>query len=144
VPSPPNLEAHQLPSHEAVGACICYSRLDYCNGILASLPKCLLSQLQRVQNAAARHGLGLQPRDHIKPALFELHWLPVILRIEYKLCLLMHSATVRCCPSYISDTVQTTAASSRRQGLCSSTDILTYTILSKPGERAFSVAGPSA
>jgi len=61
--------------------------------------------------------LGLQPRDHIKPALFELHWLPVHLRIDYKLCLLMHSATVQCCPRYISDIVQTTAASSRRQGL---------------------------
>jgi len=79
---------------------------DYCNGILASLPRCLLSQLQQVQNAAARLVLGLKPRGHIRPALFELHWLPVHLRIEYKLCLLMHSATVQCCPSYISDLVQ--------------------------------------
>jgi len=51
------------------------------------------------------------------PALFELHWLSVHLSIDYKLCLLMHSATVQCCPRYISDIVQTTAASSRRQGL---------------------------
>jgi len=76
------------------------SRLDYCNSILAGLPKCLLSQLQRVQNAI----------------LFELHWLPVHLNIEYRMYLLMHSATVRCCPSYIRDLVQTTAASSCRQG----------------------------
>ena len=82
----------------------------------------------RVQNAAARLVLGLQPRDHIKPALFELHWLPVHLRIDYKLCLLMHSATVQCCPRYISDIVQTTAASSRRQGLRSSTDTSSYTV----------------
>jgi len=54
--------------------------------ILASLPKCLLSQIQRVQNAADRLVLGLQPHDHIRPALFELHWLPVHLSIEYKLC----------------------------------------------------------
>jgi len=45
------------------------SRLDYCNGMLASLPMRLLGQLQRVQNAADRRVLGLQPRDHIKPAL---------------------------------------------------------------------------
>ena len=46
------------------------SRLDYCNSILAGLSKGLLSQLQRVQNAAARLVLGLQPRDHVKPALY--------------------------------------------------------------------------
>jgi len=35
--------------------------------------------------------------------------------------MLMHSATVQCCPRYINDIAQTTAASSRRQGLRSST-----------------------
>ena len=60
--------------------------------------------------------------------------------------LLMHSATVQCCPRYISDTVHTNAASSRRQGLHSSTDTFSYTVpltYTKFGERAFSVAGPS-
>jgi len=56
----------------------------------------------------------------------------------------MHSATVQCCPRYISDIVQTTAASFRRQGLRSSTDTSSYPLTyTKFGERAFSVAGPS-
>ena len=83
----------------------------------------------------------------MKPAaLFKLHWLPFHLRIDYNLCLLMHSASVQCCPRYTSDIVQTTAASSRRQGLCSSTDTFSDTVLltyTKFGERTFSVAGPS-
>ena len=92
------------------------SRLVYCNGTLAGLPMRLLGQLQQVQNAAARLVLGLQPRDYIKPALFKLHWLPVHLREQYKLSLLMHSVIVQCCPSYISNTVQNTAASSWQHG----------------------------
>ena len=106
----------------------------------------MIGQLHRVQNAAARLVLGLRPRDHIKPALFELHWPLVHLRIDHKLCLLMHSATVLCCPRYISDIVQTTAASSRRQGLRSSMDTFSYTVpltYTKFGQRVFSVAGPS-
>ena len=48
--------------------------------------------------------------------------------------------------SYISDIVQTTAASSCRHGLRSSTDTLSYTVpptVTKFGERAFSLAGAS-
>jgi len=67
------------------------SRLDYCNDIPR---KCVLSQLQQVENVPARLVLDLQSHDHMKLALFELHWLPVHFRIESKLCLLMHSATV--------------------------------------------------
>jgi len=37
------------------------SRLDYCNCILAGLPKCVILQLQRVQNAAARLIFRLRP-----------------------------------------------------------------------------------
>jgi len=70
------------------------SRLDYCNIILAGLPKSSIATLQRVQNAAARLVLGLGPRDHIVDGLRQLHWLPVEVRIRYKMCLLMHMVTL--------------------------------------------------
>jgi len=50
------------------------SRLDYCNSVLAGLPKSTLVTLQRLQNAAARLMFDLPPR-HAKP--IQLHWLPV-------------------------------------------------------------------
>jgi len=125
------------------------SRLDYCNSILASLPQCLLSLLQRVQNARLVLGLQLCDHmvgwlefnvpfqhkygyirdecDHIRPALSELHWLPVHLCTEYKLCLLVHTATVQCCPSYNSD-LPVLQATAHLQGLHSSADTLTYTV----------------
>ena len=53
------------------------SRLDYCNSVLAGLPRCTNEPLQRVLNAAARLVLHLRPRDHVTHALQQLHWLPI-------------------------------------------------------------------
>ena len=77
------------------------SRLDYCNAVLAGLPATTLAQ--RVLHAAARLVLNLRPRDHVTPALRELHWLPVSRRIEFKLCLLVHKIQLGRSPTYLSD-----------------------------------------
>ena len=45
-------------------ASLVFSRLDYCNAILAGLPRSTTAPLQRVQNAAARLVARLGPRDH--------------------------------------------------------------------------------
>ena len=47
--------------------------------------------------------MDLRPRDHVSPALRELHWLPIKQRIEFKLCLLVHKTLIGHSPDYISD-----------------------------------------
>jgi len=75
------------------------SRLDYCNSVLAGLPRCTTEPLQRVLNAAARLVLNLWPHDHVSPALQQMRWLPIDYRITYKLCLIMHLVHTKRVPS---------------------------------------------
>jgi len=66
-----------------------FGRLDYCNAILAGLPRSTTAPLQRVQNAASRLVARPGPRHHVTPTVADRHWLPVEQRIVFKLCLLI-------------------------------------------------------
>ena len=61
------------------------SRLDYWNQLLYDIPKYQRDKLQRIQNTAARIITGAHSSDNITPILKSLHWLPVELRINFKI-----------------------------------------------------------
>ena len=69
------------------------SRVDYCNNLLYGLPAYQLNKLQRVQNAAARLIFLESKYCHVRPLLYNLHWLPVKFRIDFKILLLTYKAT---------------------------------------------------
>ena len=61
--------------------------IDYYNSLLFGLPSVHLFKLQRLQSAAARLLSNVPRYSHITTALFSLHCLPVIFRIEIKILL---------------------------------------------------------
>jgi len=79
--------------------------LHFQNALLIGLPFSTIAPLQRVQNAAARLLLGLSRRDHVRPAQKELHWLPVVYRIQFKVALVMFTIHTHRCPDYLGDSV---------------------------------------
>ena len=68
------------------------SRLDYYNALLDGMFVSNLDKL-RVQNCLARVVTGERSRDHIKPVLNELHWLPNQARIS-KIVTLVHKEQI--------------------------------------------------
>ena len=83
------------------------SRLDYCNSLLYGVPACRLKQLQGIQNIAARvvKRIHCSPEHHITPVLESLHWLPIKLRIDFKILLLTYKCVNGLAPQYLCELV---------------------------------------
>ena len=70
------------------------------------MPQHLIDRLQQIQNAAARVVLLIPKFDHIRTALFDLHWLPVKQNIWFKIMLLTFKFLIGKAPAYLRDMVE--------------------------------------
>ena len=91
-------------------------------------------------------GRGFGPRDHVTPALYELHSLPIAERIKFKLCLLVYLVINGRAPSYLTELVSSVANVPGRSSLGSAGrhDLVVPRSRLVSSERAFSVAAPRA
>ena len=121
---------------------------------------CMLASLQLHSDQPTRHHTSsihhyppqccttrksLKSRDHITPALWQLHWLPIKARISFKIWVLMFNIHSGSSPHYMSSLVTPCTTVESRSSLCSSAkgDYVTQRTSSSFGRRAFAVAGPS-
>jgi len=119
-----------------------FSKLDYCNSMLANLSLERIKRLQRFQNIVAKMVLKKKKQDHVTPLLIHLHWLPVQARIEYKLSVLCHKCLHNKAPVYLSSMI--TAYKPSRTLRSGDKNLLVVPKMKtrKFGERAFSHYAP--
>ena len=122
------------------------SRVDYCNSVFGSTGAVHMRPLQSVLNAAARLIVRKQKYDCISSTMRDdLHWLPVLQRYHYKLCLLVFKCLHGMAPSYLADQCVPASNDNRRERLrsasrhylaCPRTHLVRY------GDHSFGVSGP--
>jgi len=118
------------------------SRLDYCNALLYGISDKSLKRLRKVQNTAARIVTLSRKYDHITPVLKTLHWLPVHLRIDFKILLLTYKVVNGVAPAYLCELlvpyvpVRSLRSSSAALLVVPKTRTTTY------GDRSFSAVAP--
>jgi hypothetical protein len=82
------------------------SKLDYCNAILANIPKYMINKLQRVLNASVRFIYDIKKHEHISYYVKKAHFLPVRKRVDFKLCTLVFKIIHKLAPTYLNNLVK--------------------------------------
>ena len=121
------------------------SRVDYCNSLLYGLPAYQLNKLRRVQNAAARLIFQETKYCHVRPLLYNMHWLPAEFRIDFKILLLTYKAINGLAPFYLHELISLKEACKYK--LRSDCDGLLlnpvkFKTLTTLGDRSFAAAAP--
>ena len=121
------------------------SHLNYANSILVGLLKTMISQLQRLQNIAAKIVPGRNKHESSSKCLKELHWLPIQHRINFKTVTLVFRCIHWFAPDYLKKLIA--PRKQRRQGLRSE-DLIKQLKIPRTSRhtfaaRSFRVKGPT-
>jgi hypothetical protein len=118
------------------------SKLDNLNSLLCGIPDYLIGKLQLIQNNAARIVTRRKKYEHITPLLKQLHWLPIVFRIKYKISLLIFKCLNGLAPQYLASMLTlyapTRSLRSADQKLLKEKSAHLKTV----GDRAFPVCAP--
>ena len=130
-------------SAKSIACALVSSRLDYANSVLIGTTASNIMKLQRVQNAMARIVTRQHGHRGTTQSFANLHWLPIMSRIDFKVATIVFKILTTSQPSYLADLISPLV--SRRPGLRSNEP----GTLSVPrtklviGDRAFRSAAPS-
>ena len=86
---------------ETLVASLVTPHLDYGNGLLIGATDMSIGKYQQIQNMAAKLILNRSKTGSATRACYELHWLPIRARIEYKILLLVFKCLHSMAPKYL-------------------------------------------
>jgi len=91
---------------KSIATSLVSSRLDYCNSLLHGCSKANIAKLQRIQNSLARVVTNCYTyHTHSSELLYNLHWLPIKYRIDFKIATLTFKLLAQHQPSYLSNII---------------------------------------
>jgi hypothetical protein len=82
------------------------NRLDLLNSLYYNIPSKQIKRLQLVQSAAAKIVLHKRKFDSSSEALQQLHWLPVIRRVEFKVAVIAYKIFCNTAPEYLTAVIK--------------------------------------
>ena len=130
-----------LPTAITLANSLVSSKLDYCNSLYYGITGANIAKLQKIQNSLARAITFTSKRQHIKPILKELHWLPIKERIDFKISFLTYKSLTNRQPAYLFETLSHPSHSIGTRSSQSSALTIPYAP-TNTSKRAFSVAAP--
>ena len=130
---------------ETLVASLVTPHLDYGNGLLIGATETIIGKYQRIQNIAAKLILNRSKTDSTTKACYELHWLLIRARIEYKILLLVFKCLYNMVPKYLENLLIINNREGIARNLCSN-DAVTLIIPHVKNKTfvacLFSVQGP--
>ena len=121
-----------------------HSRLDYCNGLLIGADQNDIARLQKVQNSATRFVFGRRQWRGVTKLRKQLHFLPVLARIEFKVCLMVFKCLNNLAPSYLQNLIKKRQPKTKSLRHDNDTTLLErdFSTKYKTTQQAFQVSGP--
>ena len=141
-----NIQSYlDISTCETLVASLVTPYLDYGNGLLIGVTDIIIRKYQQIPNMVAKLSLNRSKTDSTTRAHYKLDWLPIRVRTEYKILLLVFKCLNNMAPKYLENLLCINNGEGISRNLCSNDAvvlIVPYVKNKTFAASSFSVQGP--